>query len=326
MSFWEGKKVLVAGGAGFIGSYVVEELVKQNARVLLADNYETGKITNIPIEVRLSLHRTFEGFDFTSLDHCLRCSRGVDAIINLAGRTQGIGYSTQHQGEMFFHNSAVQLNMLEAAMRNNVERYLMVSSSCVYPDNASLPTQEGEARGEPEEDNRGYGWAKWVGEQQTKYYREEYDMNIAICRPFNPYGARYIARRQEDSHVIPALVSKVLKGDNPLIVWGSGNQTRNFLHASDTARLMLLILENHACGEPVNIGYEQTTSIKHLANLICHISGRKPKIVFDTTKPEGRTHKSADSTLLRMVTDNYQPQVELEDGLLEIIECQRLLS
>ncbi len=317
MGFYTGKKVLLAGGAGFLGSYISEELIKEEAEVYVADNLETGLLHNTgPLE-------RFTRLDLLNSRECLLVVKGMDMVINLAGRTHGVGYSSQHHGEMLYHNTTVQLNMLEAARQVEVERYLCVSSSCVYPDDAPIPTSEDDTTGEVETDNWGYGYAKWVGELQAKAYQKEYNMPISIVRPFNPYGARYIPRNQDNAHVIPALVDKVLKGNNPVVVWGSGEQTRNFLHASDTARLMLKVGQNTSYAIPVNIGYETTIDMYGLIHLICDLAGIKVMIEFDKSKPEGRKHKSADSTLLKDVTAHYKPQVSLEEGLMEIIEWHK---
>jgi nucleoside-diphosphate-sugar epimerase len=240
--------------------------------------------------------------------------------MNLAGRAYGLEYSIQHHGEMLYHNSVLQLHMLEAARLNSVKRFLVVSSSCVYPDDAVIPTPELDvATGKPERVNQGYGWAKRIAELQATYYFQEYGMEIAIVRPFNPYGGRY-PWHKDKSHVIPALTKKVLDGDDPVIVWGSGNQRRNFLHVRDVAKIMMLVTERYACAQPVNIGYEDDISIADLVKLICKVVGRNPNVVFDTTKPEGRFRKAADATLLRKVTDNYQPEIDLRRGIEEMID------
>ncbi len=317
MTFYTGKKVLIAGGAGFLGSYMSERLIEQGAKVTILDNFETGLRSNIPEGATSILG------DMIHLHKCIQAAKGQDVVINLAGRTHGVGYSSTHQGEMLFHNSTVQLNLLEAARSQGVERYLQVSSSCVYPDDAPMPTKEGDTNGTPEADNYGYGYAKWIAELQAQAYHEQYGMNISIVRPFNPYGSKYIPREVQNAHVIPALVAKVLRGDNPVEVWGSGNQTRNFLHAIDTVNLMLKICENVTDAVPVNIGYEQNISIRNLIQMIIRLAEVKTSIVYDITKPEGRMHKSADSKRLQRVSQEYEPQITLQEGLLEIIECHR---
>jgi nucleoside-diphosphate-sugar epimerase len=312
---------VVTGGCGFLGSYLTEELVEAEAEVTVVDNLEAGTLENIAAV--LDKVRFIKG-DLVDFDACLKASEGVDVVMNLVGRTQGIGYSSGHHGEMLFHNAATHLNMLEAARRNEVERFLMVSSSCVYPDDAPIPTPELPVlTGLPEDANEGYGWAKRIAELQAGYYHQEYGMEIAICRPFNPYGGHYLWRGEQNSHVIPTLVKKVMDGRDPLTVWGSGRQRRNFLHGRDTVKLMMMITERYARAEPVNIGYEEDVSIAELVSLICDVTGRNPEIVFDSSKPEGRFRKCVDSTLLRKVTDSYEPQVSLREGIEEMTEWYR---
>jgi len=278
---------------------------------------EAGKLENISAVIDCV---RFIECDLCEPEACRKVTTDVNVVMNLAGRAYGLGYSTQHHGEMLYHNSVLQLHMLEAARLNNVDRFLVVSSSCVYPDETVVPTPELDvATGKPERTNEGYGWAKRIAELQATYYYQEYGMKIAIARPFNVYGGRYLWNEAK-SHVIPALIKKVLDGDDPVIIWGSGNQGRSFLHARDTAKIMMLVTERYACAQPVNIGYDDAISIADLVKLICQVSGRHPKVVFDPTKPEGQFRKSADATLLRKVTDNYQPGIDLRQGIEEMID------
>jgi nucleoside-diphosphate-sugar epimerase len=317
MSFWHSRKVLVAGGCGFIGSYLVEQLVAAQAHVTVVDNLEKGTLDNIaPVADQVE----FIQGDLRDRTVCQRVTDGFDVVMNLAARAYGLEYSVQHHGEMLYHNAVISLHMLEAARASGIGRFLVVSSSCVYPDDAETPTPELDVMtGMPEQVNEGYGWAKRIAELQAYYYSREYGMKIAIVRPFNPYGGRYQWAGAK-SHVIPALVKRVMDGKDPLVVWGSGNQRRNFLHVRDTVQLMMLVTENYACGKPVNLGYEDDVSIADLVSLICEVSGRHPNVVFDTTKPEGRFRKCADATLLRKVTNDYQPKVDLRRGIEEMIE------
>jgi len=317
MSYWQNQKILVTGGCGFLGSYVVEELVAAKARVTVVDNLLTGVKENIS-EVADKVD--FVQADLRNREDCERVSAGFEVVMNLAGKAYGLEYSMGHHGEMFYDNAVIQLHMLEAARLNGVKRFLVVSSSCVYPDDAPVPTRESDAVcGLPERVNEGYGWAKRVGELQAKYYHHERGMEIAICRPFNPYGGRY-RWSGEKSHVIPTLVKKILDGQNPLVVWGSGKQRRNFLHARDTARLMMMVTERYPCGEPVNVGLDHDISIAELVSLICEVSGKDPVITFDTSKPEGRFRKCPDATLLRTIAGNYEAEISLRQGIEEMIE------
>ena len=317
MDFWKSKKVVVTGGCGFLGSYLTEELVSVGAHVTVADNLEAGTLSNI---AAVADRVRFVKADLAALDACLNVSEGADVIMNLAGRVRGVGYSNKHHGEMLYQNTVIQLNMLEAARQNGVPRFLVVSSSCVYPDDAEAPIPELPVMlGLPESSNEGYGWAKRVAELQAQYYSKEYGIETAIVRPTNACGSRYPWRGEQNSFVMPTLVKKIMDGADPLVVWGNGQQRRNFLHATDIARLFMMVTERYACAQPVNIGYEQDTSIAELVTLICKVTQKFPEIVFDTSKPTGCLRKCVDATLLRKVTDGYEPRVSLEQTVHEMI-------
>lgn len=259
--------------------------------------------------------------DLRQLDPCVAALRDVDVVLNLAGKIHGVGYSNSHHGEMLFENAVMSLNVLEAARLNGVERALVVSSCCVYADDSEEPVSELPAmEGGPEAANEGYGWAKRIAEKQAEYYSREFGMPIAICRPVNAYGGRYVWRGEERSQAFPTLVRKVLDRRDPVVVWGSGRQRRNYLHGSDVARLLLLVTERHACAEPVNVGYEDDISVVELVERIQFVSGIPGRIEFDALRPEGRQRKRVDSTLLRKITDDYTPRVSLDDGIRDMIE------
>lgn len=318
MNFWNGKRVLVGGGAGFLGSYITPELVQSGARVVIVDNLENSTTRYLePVLDKIE----FVQADLRDAETCERLVRAKDVIINLAAKAYGMEYSRSHNGEMLVYNLQCTLTPLEAARKNNVEHFLIVSSSCVYPDDAPIPTPELPTfTGSPESVNEGYGWAKRIQELAGAYYAGDYGMKVAIVRPFNPYGGHYRWGSEDKAHVIPALVKRILDGENPLIVWGSGNQRRNFLHASDAARLILKVMEKQVGATPVNIGYDDDTSIADLVALICDVAGKHPRIIFDTSKPEGRFRKCADATRLRELTDGYVPRVSLREGIAEMVE------
>ena len=316
--FWQGKRVLVGGGCGFLGSYIVPQLVEAGARVCVVDNLDNGQIENLrPVAGQVE----FIEADLRDAAVCDCVTRQKDVMINLAARAFGMEYSRSHNGEMLVYNLLCTLTPLEAARQNGVERCLIVSSSCVYPDDAPIPTPELDVfTGMPESVNEGYGWAKRIQELAGTYYAREHQMKVSIVRPFNPYGGNYRWGSEEKAHVIPALVKRIMDGEDPVAVWGSGQQRRNFLHASDAARLMLKIIEKHAVAIPVNIGYDYDVTIAELVSLICEVSGKHPKIVFDTSKPEGRFRKCADATRLREITDGYEPKISLRQGIAEMID------
>jgi GDP-L-fucose synthase len=317
MGFWENKNVLVAGGAGFIGSYLTELLLAAKARVTVADNLSRGSERNLAA-VATQIH--FMKVDLKNMESCEQACTGQDVVMNLAAPAFGVEYSMAHHGEMLTETTLIGFTLLEAARRKGVRRYLVVSSSCVYPDDAGIPTKEEEGwKGEPETINAGYGWAKRMVELQARYYAKEYSMQIAIARPFNAYGPR--ERLEGDkAHVMPALIGKALSGDDPIVVWGSGEQTRSFVHGRDFALGLMLIAEHYAVADPVNLGHDRETSIRELAERVVVLTGSKSKLMFDKTKPEGATRKSADVSKLRAVTHGFVPQITLDHGLQEIID------
>jgi nucleoside-diphosphate-sugar epimerase len=308
-------RVLVGGGCGFLGSYLVPVLVRYGACVTVVDNFEDGggaAFDHLPgVEIVEA--------DLRERSVCDRLLSGCDLFVNLAAKAAGVGFSGTHHGEMLVHNVLCGLVPLEAARRHAVPHVVTISSSCVYPDDAPIPTPELDPfTGAPERANEGYGWAKRIQELAAGYIAREHGMKSTIIRPFNLYGANYPWRSGEKAHVIPSLVKRVLDGEDPLAVWGSGEQRRNFLHASDAAELMTRIIASGAEGA-VNVGYEDDTSIADLVALVLEVTGRRPEVVFDRSRPDGHSRKSADSTRLRALTGGYQPQITLRQGIEEMV-------
>ena len=320
-SFWRNRKVMVGGGCGFLGSYLVPELVGAGAKVLVVDNLENSARVSIAA-VRSQVE--FREGDLRDRSFCDQVTKGQDIVINLAAKAFGMDYSRSHNAEMLTQNLLCTLTPLEAARRNGVERAVVLSSSCVYPDDAPIPTPELNVfTGLPEKVNEGYGWAKRIQELAGLYYARDFGMKITILRPFNMYGGNYRWGSEEKAHVIPVLVKRILDGENPVVVWGSGQQCRNFLHGADAAYLMARIIEKDVVAEPINIGYDDDTKIADLVDVICEVSRRSPKIVFDTTKPEGQFRKCADARRLRELTEGYVPRVSLREGIVEMVEWYR---
>lgn len=316
--FWVNKRILVGGGAGFLGSYLTPQLVEAGARVTVVDNFDNSSVDSLS---SIKNQIEFVEGDLRDASTCDRLTRSKDIVLNLAAKAFGMEYSRAHNGEMLVYNLLSTLTPLEAARRNGVERYLIVSSSCVYPDDAPVPTPELDAfTGKPESVNEGYGWAKRIQELAGDYYARDYGMKITTVRPFNPYGGNYRWGSEDKAHVIPALVKRVMDGEDPLVVWGSGNQRRNFLHARDAMRLLMMIVEKDLVATPVNIGYDYDVTIAELVDLICDVAGVSPQIVFDKSKPEGRFRKCAHADRLREFTANYQPQISLREGIEEMVE------
>ncbi|HEY9072760.1 MAG TPA: NAD-dependent epimerase/dehydratase family protein, partial [Desulfobaccales bacterium] len=201
MNFWHERKVAVPGGAGFIGSYLIEQLVAAGAQVSVIDNLESGRLSNLD-QIKNDLR--FIEADVTEVDLCRRLFQGQEVVLNLAARAPGVGFSHLNHESLLGRNLQIGTSVLEGARQAGVTRCLVVSSSCVYPDEAPVPTPELPTfTGEPERVNSGYGWAKRYLELQAGYYAKEFGMEIAVARPFNAYGGRDI-EVGERAHVIPA--------------------------------------------------------------------------------------------------------------------------
>lgn len=310
------RNVLVGGGCGFFGSYLVPALVRSGANVTVVDNLANGELAALD-PVRADIR--FIEQDLRDRAACDELLRQVDLFVNLAGSAYGVGYSRGNHADMLVDNVLCGLVPLQAAARHRVPHVVLTSTSCVYPDAAPVPTPELDAfTGAPEHVNQGYGWAKRIQELAGGYFACERGMKVTVLRPFNLYGANYPWRSDEKAHVIPSLVKRVLDGENPLVVWGSGEQRRNFLHGTDAAELTLRVIGSGAEG-PVNLGYESDTSIAELADLICEVTGRFPTILFDRNRPDGQARKSADATRLRSLTGDYTPRVTLREGIQEMV-------
>ena len=308
--------MLVTGGTGFIGSHVVEQLVKLGAQVSVLDSMRDGKIKNIDY---LKEKVSFIKGNCVFLKDAQMACEGQEIVMNLAAHVGGIEYNRMHQATMLRDNMLIASTMLEAARLAQVERFLVVSSACIYPQNAAIPTAETEGfKNEPEPTNGGYGWAKRIAEKLGMYYAEEFGMNIGIVRPYNAYGPRDHFD-PTSSHVIPALIKRILNGEDPLKVWGSGRQSRAFLYVDDLAEGMIQAIEKYPVPDPVNLGTDEEITIGDLVKMIVKITGKETNIVFDTTKPDGSPRRNSDNTKAKEKI-GFQPRILLQEGLLKTID------
>jgi GDP-L-fucose synthase len=315
-SFWRDKKVLVTGGAGFIGSHVVEMLVEQGALVTVAEIPASRNLANLRgILKKIDM---IEG-DLRELGICVEACRGNQVILNLVARVGGIKFSREHPAVMFRDNILVSTNMIEAARLSNVERFLVVSSACVYRRDCSIPTPESEGFiGVPEPTNDGYGWAKRMAEFQADTYRREFGLKAAIVRPYNTYGPRDHFSVNE-GHVIAALIKRIFDGENPLKVWGDGEQTRSFLYVTDLARGIILAAEKYAVCDPVNLGSDEEIRIKDLVELVVRLSGKKIDVEFVPSELKGQPRRRCDVSRAREKI-GFVALVGLEEGVKKTID------
>lgn len=316
--FWKNKKILVTGGAGFVGSHLVEKLVNFGASVTVPTRNSESNVEFLN-SVRKKINVIVA--DLQDAKKCLRITKGMDVIMHLAKVAKGLSYNEGRQGYIFNKNMIPFINVLEGARVNGVERFLTVSSACIYPRNCTIPTPEKEGfKDIPEISNIGYGWAKRMCEFLSQAYAQEYGMNIAIARPYNAYGPR--DDFGDDAHVIPSIIKRVLNNQDPLIIWGDGSQSRSFLYVDDLVDGLLLIAQKYPLADPINLGNNEETTIKELAELIVKLAGKKPKLIFDATKPTGQRRRKCDTTKLESIL-GYKTKVKLEDGLRKTIEWYR---
>lgn len=320
MEFYHNKKVLVTGGSGFVGSHVVEQLIKRGARVRI-----TTSRSNLDKKTRFFLNQVIDQIeivnaDLRNLDEAVKAIDGCQFVINAAAKVSGLSYNRDHSAEMFRDNMLIGLNTIEAARLVDVERFLVVSSACVYRRDCLIPTPETEGFvEEPEETSRGYGWSKRMHEYLGRAYTKDYGMTIGIARPYNCYGPRDDFDPAH-SHVIPGMIKRFADGENPFKLWGNGEQSRSFLFVKDFARGLLEVLEKYAVADPLNIGADEETRIGPLANQIRRLMGlEEVPIVLDLDKPIGQPRRHCDiSKAVEKI--NWQPEYNLEQGLQETIE------
>lgn len=317
-TFWQGKKVLVTGGTGFIGSHVVEMLAELGAKVRVSTSRaltEQAKrnlakvITDIDVVMA----------DLRDLDSAKRATADQDMVINAAAKVAGVHWNMNHPATMFRENMLIGMNVLEAAKQSRCQRFLVVSSACVYPRHCTIPTPEAEGfKDEPEPTNSGYGWAKRMSEFLGKAYHDEHGMTVAIARPYNAYGPRDNFD-PERSHVVPGIIQRLFSGENPFHVWGDGEQSRSFLYVKDFARGLIEIIEKYPEADALNLGANEEVKIKDLVSLIMEIAHKQTvPIVFDTSKPSGQPRRCADVSKAEAKI-NWLPEYSLRQGLEETI-------
>ncbi len=263
-AFFQGRRVAVTGGSGFIGSHVVEQLVMLGARPVVL----TRQVRPLFLEwVRERIEiRVCDLDDYAATR---RAIEGASVVLNLAATVAGLEYNANHSASIFQSNLQMFFNAIRAVTAAKVERFLVTSSACVYPRHCSIPTPESEGlKDEPEPTNSGYGWAKRMQEFLGAQYAKEFGLSAAIARPYNAYGPRDNFG-PEKSHVIPALVRKAFAStDGTFPVWGDGSHSRSFLYVDDFARGLLEIAARYPEADPVNIGADEEITIRETAEMI----------------------------------------------------------
>lgn len=300
MSFWSEKKVVVTGGAGFLGSYVVDALRDRgctHVTVPRSADFDLREVSNI--------ERLYE-------------QSQPDIVLHLAAVVGGIGANRAHPGAFFYDNLIMGTQLLEYARRHEISKFVTVGTVCSYPKFTPVPFVETDLwEGYPEETNAPYGVAKKALLVQSQAYREEYGMDAIFLMPTNLYGPRDNFDL-ETSHVIPAMIRKFdeakSRSDQEVVLWGDGSPTREFIYAADVADGLLRATEVYEEPEPVNLGSGKEVSIKDLAEAVKTIVGFQGDIRWDTSMPNGQPRRCL-STTRANEKFGFQSRTELSEGL-----------
>jgi GDP-L-fucose synthase len=305
--FWLGRRVMVTGGNGFLGKFIVGKLHERGADVFVVD---------------------VDRYDLRQLGDIRRALRDShpQMVIHLAARVGGIGANLEHPAEFFYDNLMMGAPLFHESWREGVQKLVALGTICCYPKFTPVPFREENLwDGYPEETNAPYGLAKKMLLVQSQAYRQQYGFNSIFLMPVNLYGPGDNFD-PASSHVIPALIKKCVdaieQGDDHIVVWGDGSPTREFLYVEDAAEGILLAAERYDESEPVNLGSAFEISIRDLVELVAHLSGFAGKIVFDSAKPNGQPRRKLDTSRAR-ARFGFVSQTTFEEGLKHTIEWYR---
>jgi len=313
---WKGSKILVTGGAGFIGSHLVPKLLELGCEVFVADNFSRGVRENIePFLDRIHVYDV----DLTKLENCLLATKEVDCVFHLAASVGGIHFIKKEHVGGATPSVLMNANMLEAARINDVERFLFTSSACVYKEETLELNEFKEEDAYPANPLTTYGWAKLIGEIQCKSYHLDYGIKCSVVRIFNAYGENENLDPKW-SHVIPSLIRKAINHPTEeFTLFGDGGQQRAFLYVEDCVDGLVLSMEKIENAIPINLGSEEVISVKDLAHKIIGLSTKNIDIKSDPSRPQGTRRYCADTTKMKEVL-GWSPVVCLDEGLKRTYE------
>jgi len=305
MTFWDNKKILVTGGAGFLGSFLVEKLKGKGAK-----------------EESIRIPRSRDT-DLRYWENCVKAVRDIDIVIHLAARVGGIGFNRKYPATLFYDNAMMGIQMMEVARQEGVEKFVAIGTVCAYPKFTPVPFKEENLwDGYPEETNAPYGLAKKMLLVQSQAYRQQYGFNSIFLLPVNLYGPRDNFDL-ESSHVIPALIRKFVEAvennKKEVEVWGTGKASREFLYVEDAAEGILLAAERYNKPEPINLGAGFEIKIKDLVELIAELTGFEGEIRWDTSKPDGQPRRCLDVSRAKEEF-GFEAKTDFKDGLRKTIE------
>ncbi|MCJ7511295.1 MAG: GDP-L-fucose synthase [Dehalococcoidia bacterium] len=304
MSWLADRRIVVTGGAGFLGSHVVEKLTTTGCRSIFVPRSAQYDLTRMADVVRM--------YD----------DARPEIVIHLAAKAGGIGLNREKPGELFYDNILMGVQAMEQARLHGVEKFVAIGTVCAYPKFTPVPFKEEDLwAGYPEETNAPYGLAKKMLLVQAQAYRQQYGFNAIQLLPVNLYGPRDNFDPKA-SHVIPALIKKcadaVQAGEREIVVWGTGSASREFLYVEDAAEAIVLATEKYDKPEPVNIGAGTEVTIRDLVTTIARLIGFGGKIIWDSTKPDGQPRRCLDTTRAEREF-GFKARTSLPDGLRKTI-------
>lgn len=330
-NFWNCKRVMITGGAGFLGSFVTEKLVARGVVDILIPRIENYNLTDrddinrllddaLQPADKVPTHLQYSTFNVQPSTLNIQPDNLV--IIHLAANVGGIGANREHPAEFFYDNLMMGVELMHQSWKRGVGKFTAIGTVCAYPKFTPVPFKEEDLWiGYPEETNAPYGLAKKMMLVQSEAYRQQYGFNSIFILPVNLYGPRDNFNLQT-SHVIPALIRKAIeageRGDKELVVWGDGSPTREFLYVEDAAEGILTATEKYNSSDPVNLGSGYEISIKDLAEMIVRQTGYQGKLVWDTEKPNGQPRRGLDVSRARE-RFGWSAQVNFEEGMQRTI-------
>ncbi len=307
-NFWYGKKVCVTGGAGFLGSFILEQLKAQGCKDIFVPVIEEYNLVEMADVKRMY------------------SNSNPDIVIHLAAVVGGIGANMENPGKYYYENLMMGAQLMEQARLTGVKKFVALGTICAYPKFTPVPFKEEDIwSGYPEETNAPYGLAKKMMLVQSQAYRQQYGFNSIFLLPVNLYGPRDNFDLKS-SHVIPALIRKCLeakaRGDKSVTVWGTGAASREFLYVEDAARGIILAAEKYEKSEPVNLGAGFEITIKELVMLIAELTGFDGEVIWDKTKPDGQPRRCLDVTRASKEF-GFKAGTEFREGLKKTIDWYR---
>lgn len=306
-SLFKNRKVLVSGGTGLIGKQLVALLIEQGATV---------RIASLDDSSRAHPQAEFHRVNLLNFSNCLEVCEGMDYVFNLVGIKGSPAMTAKKPASFFVPTIMFSLNMMEATRQCGVKRYLFTSSIGVYSP-AEIFREEDVWKTFPSENDKFAGWAKRMGELQAEAYRIEYGWDhVNIVRPANVYGP-YDNFDPNNAMVIPSLIRRALDGESPLVVWGDGSPVRDFIHAKDVARGMMVVMEKNP-RVPVNLGSGVEVTIREVVEIIVRNMEVGPKVVWDVSKPSGDKKRLMD--ISRAKSLGFEPQISMEEGVRETMQ------